>query len=185
KARRATHIRGRIPEDGASYILAGSTENTFAGLVVLLGYTNLFLRTDQAHDVAWFESNDHAICGVWRVRPVKCPKCKTQVDRAVMARRLKQGKSQAFCEDCGELVILPPDEPIHVKPDQHAVIAHEGAVAELRTTFEEVIYELQRLAAAEKFAAPTCFVSYAWGNPDHERWSNTAWRWISKRRASP
>ncbi|MGV2338989.1 MAG UNVERIFIED_CONTAM: hypothetical protein LVR18_41000 [Planctomycetaceae bacterium] len=45
-----------ITEDGASYILSGSTENTFAGLVVLLGYTNLFARTDQAHDVAWFES---------------------------------------------------------------------------------------------------------------------------------
>ena len=87
-----------------------------------------------------------------------------------MSRRLKLGKSQAFCEDCGKLVVLPPDEPIHVKPAQRAVITHEGAVAELRTKFEEVIFELQRLAQSESFTAPTCFVSYAWGNPDHERW---------------
>ena len=31
-----------------SYAITGATENTFAGLVVLLGYTNVFLRTDQA-----------------------------------------------------------------------------------------------------------------------------------------
>ncbi len=201
-----------VTEDGASYILAGSTENTFAGLVVLLGYTNLFLRTDQAHDVAWFESNGSEICGVRqvrddnertlvllfsrdaspnirqvfeglveqmlssreahvrRLRPVKCQKCGTPVDRAVMARRLKQGKARVFCEDCGEPVVMPPDEPLHVKPAQRSVITREGAVAEQRTKFEEVIYELQRLATAEKFTAPTCFVSYAWGNPEHERW---------------
>jgi WD40 repeat protein len=201
-----------VTEDGPSYILDGLTENTFAGLVVLLGYTNLFLRTDQAHDVAWFESNDHEICGVRqirddnertlvllfsheattnirqifeglveqmlsireghvrRVRPVRCSKCETPVDRAVIARRLKQGKSTAYCEDCGELVVLPPDEPVNVKPAQLTVITHERAVAELRTTFEEVIYEIQRLAQAEKCKAPCCFVSYAWGNSDHERW---------------
>ncbi len=201
-----------ITENGASYILSGSTENTFAGLVVLLGYTNLFARTDQAHDVAWFQSARQEICGVRqirddnertivllfsrdasanvrqvfeglveqmlssrdthvrRVRPVKCGKCGTPVDRAVMARRLKSGKSKVFCEDCGELVTLPPDEPLSVKPAQQKQIAHEGAIAERRTKFEEILFELTRVAAKEKRTAPTCFVSYAWGNTDHERW---------------
>jgi len=201
-----------ITENGASYILSGSTENTFAGLVVLLGYTNLFVRTDQANDVAWFESAAKEICGVRqvrdenertlvllfspdsaknvrqvfeglaeqmlssrdthvrRVRPVKCSQCDTPVDRAVMARRLKSGKSKVFCEDCGTELILPPDEPLSVKPDQRQQIVHEGAVAELRTTFEEVIYELSRLAQSTNLTIPTCFVSYAWGNTDHERW---------------
>lgn len=107
---------------------------------------------------------------VRRIRPVKCSKCGTPVDRVVMARRLKQGKSAVGCEECYTPVILPPDEPLDVKPAQRTVITHETAVAELRTKFEEVIYELQRLAAAEKFVAPTCFVSYAWGDRDHERW---------------
>ena len=201
-----------ITENGASYILTGSTENTFAGLVVLLGYTNLFARTDQAHDVAWFESPQKEICGVRqvrednertivllfsrdasenirhvfeglveqmlscrdthvrRVRPVKCSKCRTEVDRAVMARRLKSGKSKSFCEECGTELILPPDEPLSVKPDQRQQITLESGVAEQRTTFEEILFELSRLATTEKLTAPTCFVSYAWGNSDHERW---------------
>jgi hypothetical protein len=201
-----------ITENGASYILSGSTENTFSGLVVLLGYTNLFARTDQAHDVAWFESPDKEICGVRqirddneraivllfsrdacanirqvfegiveqmlscrdthvrRVRPVKCAKCGTAVDRAVMARRLKSGKSKSFCEECGTELVLPPDEPLSVKPAQRQQIIQQSAVAEVRTKFEEVIFELSRLAQTEKLTAPTCFVSYAWGNSDHERW---------------
>ena len=203
-----------ITENGASYILTGSTENTFAGLVVLLGYTNLFVRTDQAHDAAWFESPNKEICGVrqireenertivllfsreasanirqvfeglveqmlscrdthvQRVRPVKCAKCGTPVDRAVMARLLKQGKSAVGCEnaDCLHRIDLPPDEPLSVKPDQRRQIVQEGAAAELRTKFEEVIFELSRLAQSEKLTAPTCFVSYAWGNPVQERW---------------
>ena len=203
-----------ITENGASYILSGSTENTFSGLVVLLGYTNFFARTDQAHDVAWFESDRKEICGVRqireenertivllfsrdassnirqvfeglveqmlscrdthvrRVRPVKCSRCGTPVDRAVMARLLKQGKSAVGCEnaDCLHRIDLPPDEPLSVKPAQRRQIIQERAVAELRTRFEEVIFELSRLAQTEKLTAPTCFVSYALGNPDHERW---------------
>ncbi|MBX3416932.1 MAG: TIR domain-containing protein [Pirellulaceae bacterium] len=201
-----------ITENGASYILTGSTENTFAGLVVLLGYTNLFARTDQAHDAAWFESPQKEICGVRqirednertivllfsrdastnirqvfeglveqmlscrdthvrRVRPVKCTQCGTPVDRAVMARRLKSGKSKIFCEECGTPLVLPPDEPLSVKPEQRQQILHEGSVAERRTKFEEIIFELSRLAQAENLAAPTCFISYAWGNSEHERW---------------
>lgn len=201
-----------ITENGSSYILTGSTENTFAGLVVLLGYTNLFARTDQAHDVAWFESPHKEICGVRqirednertivllfshdasanirhvfeglveqmlscrdthvrRVRPVKCSKCGTVVDRAVMARRLKSGKSKSFCEECGTQLVLPPDEPLSVKPEQRRQIIMEGSVAHRRTKFEEILFELSRLAETEKRASPTCFVSYAWGNSDHERW---------------
>jgi hypothetical protein len=65
---------------------------------------------------------------------------------------------------------LPPDEPLSVKPSQREQIAHEGAVAERRTKFEEILFEMTRLAEAEELKAPSCFVSYAWGNATHERW---------------
>ena len=203
-----------ITENGASYILSGATENTFSGLVVQLGYTNLFTRADQAHDVAWFESPNREICGVRqirddnertivllfsreasasirqvfeglveqflsyrdthvrRVRPVKCAKCGTPVDRAVMARLLKLGKSAVGCEnaDCLHRIDLPPDEPLNVKPSQRQQINHQGAIAELRTKFEEVLFEISRLAQTEKLTAPSCFVSYAWGKSEHEQW---------------
>lgn len=87
-----------------------------------------------------------------------------------MARRLKSGKSKSFCEECGTELVLPPDEPLSVKPCATPTDHSTSAVAQLRTKFEEVIFELSRLALTEKLTAPTCFVSYAWGNSDHERW---------------
>jgi len=107
---------------------------------------------------------------VRRVRPVKCQKCQTPVDRAVMARRLKSGKSKSFCEECGGELVLPPDEPLSVKPDQRQRIAREGFVAERRTRFEEILFELTRLANSRKLTAPSCFISYAWGDAKQELW---------------
>ncbi|MEK6263044.1 MAG: Rab family GTPase, partial [Planctomycetota bacterium] len=54
-------------EEGVSYAVTGATENTFAGVVVLLGYTNAFLRTDQAQDVAYYEYETGQICGVRQI----------------------------------------------------------------------------------------------------------------------
>ncbi|OWK35021.1 High-affnity carbon uptake protein Hat/HatR [Fimbriiglobus ruber] len=201
-----------VTEDGPLYVLTGSTENTFASLVVLLGYTNLFLRTDQAQDVAWFTTDHNDLCGVRqvrddtertlvllfsptlgaqvravfeglveqvlsrrsvnvrRLRPVRCSRCGTPVDRVVMIRRMKLGKVNVFCEECGNSVAYPPDEPLSVRPADRRAITHEGAVAERRTRFEEVIYELLRLAQAEERPVPTCFVSYARENAEYERW---------------
>ncbi|MEK6262014.1 MAG: TIR domain-containing protein [Planctomycetota bacterium] len=200
-------------EEGVSYVITGATENTFAGVVVLLGYTNAFLRTDQAQDVAYFEYGQDEICGVRqimdlsgvrtfvlffnakaskqarevfeglvekilgqknvqvrRLRPVRCSKCQTLVDRAVMSRRLTQGKTFVWCEECGKKVVLPPDEPLHLQPTERAEVAHEEAIAEMRTRFEAVAFDIQRWVQSEGRKSPTCFVSYAWGNPTHERW---------------
>jgi hypothetical protein len=89
-----------------------------------------------------------------------------------MARLLKLGRSAVGCEnaDCLHRIDLPPDEPLNVKPAQREQIDQQGAIAELRSKFEEVLFELSRLAQTEKLKAPSCFVSYAWGNSEHERW---------------
>src|SRR5207244_10263307 len=41
-----------------AYTVTGANENTYAALVVLLGYTNAFLRTDQWHNQARYEFQD-------------------------------------------------------------------------------------------------------------------------------
>jgi small GTP-binding protein len=50
-------------EDGVAYAVSGSTENVFASLVVLLGYTNTFTRTAQWRNNARYEVGDGLVCG--------------------------------------------------------------------------------------------------------------------------
>ena len=50
-------------EDDISYTVAGDVGNAYAALVVLLGYTNVFTRTDQWQDQARYVMGEHEICG--------------------------------------------------------------------------------------------------------------------------
>jgi small GTP-binding protein len=50
-------------EDGVAYTVSGPTENVFASLVVLLGYTHTFTRTSQWHNNARYEFGDGLVCG--------------------------------------------------------------------------------------------------------------------------
>jgi small GTP-binding protein len=50
-------------EDGVAYTVAGPTENVFASLVVLLGYTHSFTRTAQWLNNARYEVGDGLVCG--------------------------------------------------------------------------------------------------------------------------
>lgn len=50
-------------EDGVAYTVTGPTENVFASLVVLLGYTHTFTRTAQWHNNARYEVGDGLVCG--------------------------------------------------------------------------------------------------------------------------
>lgn len=50
-------------EDGASYTVTGPTENVFASLVVLLGYTHTFTRTAQWQNNARYEVGEGLVCG--------------------------------------------------------------------------------------------------------------------------
>ena len=49
--------------DGVSYTVSGAVENVYASLVVLLGYTQTFTRTDQWRNQARYEVGDGLACG--------------------------------------------------------------------------------------------------------------------------
>jgi hypothetical protein len=53
-------------EDGAGYTVIGAVENVYASLVVLLGYTQTFARTNQWQDHARYEMGNGLICGFRR-----------------------------------------------------------------------------------------------------------------------
>jgi small GTP-binding protein len=49
--------------DGNAYTVSGATENVYAALVVLLGYTNTFTRTNQWRNNARYEMAGGHVCG--------------------------------------------------------------------------------------------------------------------------
>ncbi|HVC94263.1 MAG TPA: TIR domain-containing protein [Pirellulales bacterium] len=52
--------------DDVAYVVTGANENTYAALVVLLGYSNAFLRTGQWRHEARYEFQEGLVCGFRR-----------------------------------------------------------------------------------------------------------------------
>ncbi|MGH4019545.1 MAG: TIR domain-containing protein [Pseudonocardiaceae bacterium] len=51
-------------EEGAAYTVSGAVGNVYASLVVLLGYTSTFTRTNQWHNHARYVVGDGLVCGL-------------------------------------------------------------------------------------------------------------------------
>jgi NAD-dependent SIR2 family protein deacetylase len=60
---------------------------------------------------------------VLRYEPVRCLECGHLLDRSVVRQRLKERKAFAFCNDCGEKLVLPKmAEPIQLTRDMQAEV---------------------------------------------------------------
>ena len=198
--------------DDVSYTVSGAVENVYASLVVLLGYTNTFTRTDQWRGQARYEvGRDRFVCGfrqedehegeldfvlffannvgspiktlfrglfesflarmnltVWRYEPVFC-RNGHRLDRTVVRRRIDDGF--AFCGDCGSRIEWPKaDKPIQLTKEQRKEVDKQRRTADQRSRFEQAVYRLKSYSVDLKISPPLCFISYAWGNPEHEHW---------------
>lgn len=201
-------------EDGAGYTVSGAVENVYASLVVLLGYTQTFTRTNQWQSQARYEVGDGWICGfrqdssdrdgelnlvlyfgtnvgkpvrslfqglfesflarrnlsVFRYEPVVCAN-KHSINRAVVRERLRDGKDFAFCEECGDKVMLPKaDEPIQLTQTERRKVDEQQWFAAQRSRFEQAVFQVTSYVDGQKMARPECFISYAWGDREQERW---------------
>lgn len=201
--------------EGASYRVKGAVENVYASLVVLLGYTNTFIRTHQWQNQAQYEMGEGEICGfqqtdyqdgeielvlyyahdtpesvrtafrglferflsrreldISRYQSVQCDQCESTLARNVVLAQLEKGNKSTFCHECGKELALPDPEPVsRVTRREEAIIDVQQAVAQRRTAFESALVRVKALIrdrGEEKI--PTCFISYAWGVPEHERW---------------
>jgi GTPase SAR1 family protein len=201
-------------EDGMAYTVSGAVENVYASLVVLLGYTQTFTRTDQWRNQARYVVGNDLICGfrqdddsegelnlalyfgvtvgppvrtlfqglfesflgrrnltVFRYEPLICTQCSQPMDRSVVRTKLRDGKAFTFCNDCGEKLALPKaHEPIQLTEQQQAEVETQRRVADLRTRFEQAAFRVQAYVNDQRIKVPECFISYAWGEPQHEHW---------------
>ncbi len=206
----------KATEDDVAYTVSGPMENVFASLVVLLGYTHTFTRTNQWQNNARYEVGDGLVCGfrqeaerdgeldfvlcfnpqvgppvrtlfqglfesflsrrnltVMRYEPVRCSnlKCGQLLDRSVVRRRMKEGKPFAFCNECGERMTLPSmAEPIQLARELQQEVDAQRHTAEQRTRFEQAVFHVRTYISEQGMKPPQCFISYAWGVSEHERW---------------
>ena len=196
--------------DDVSYIVSGALENVYASLVVKLGYTNTFTRTNQWQNQAQYELGPGEVCGFRQVEeteaqvefvlyyasatpayarslfeglfekflrernvkvrkypPVYCPG-KHRQERVTVIKKIDAGAGFLFCTDCGKQVLLP--EVVGITPAADvAEVERQTKIADDRTFYETGVARLKSLVRERKIA-PSCFISYAWGSGDHERW---------------
>lgn len=200
-------------DHGGAYTVIGAVENVYASLVVLLGYTDKFTRTNQWRNQARYEVAGSLVCGfrleseqegeldlvlyygrnvgtpirtlfqalfesflarrnltILRFDPVVCSQGH-RLNRAVLRECAAKDKRFAFCPECGEKLTLPKvDRPIQLTQQQEADVEEQRRGADQRSRFEQAIFRLRSYVEEQKVKAPACFVSYAWGDPEHERW---------------
>jgi small GTP-binding protein len=201
-------------DDGMAYTASGAVENVYASLVVLLGYTATFTRTNQWRNQARYEVEGGLACGfrleseregeldlvlsfgravqapirtvfqglfesflgrrdltVLRFEPVVCSQGHP-LNRAVLRERAAANQPFAFCPNCGEKLSLPKaDQPIHLTRQQQAVVDEQRRGADRRSRFEQVLFRLKAYVVESDLPRPECFISYAWGKEEHERWA--------------
>jgi WD40 repeat protein/GTPase SAR1 family protein len=200
-------------DDGVAYTVSGAIENVYASLVVLLGYTQTFTRTNQWRSQARYEVGDGLICGfrqegdsegelnlvlyfgtnvgppvrtlfqglfesflarrnlsVFRFASVVCSNGHA-LNRAVAREQLRNAATFAFCSQCGEKLVLPKaDEPIQLTQAQQRKVQEQQWFAAQRSRFEQAAFRVLSYVEDQKLKRPECFISYAWGNKEQERW---------------
>jgi hypothetical protein len=196
-----------------SYRLSGAVENVYAALVVQLGYTNTFTRTNQWQNQAEYETARGDVCGfrqvderegeaelvlyyakekagarllfqglfeeflrgrdvhVTKFPPVGCPKCHYRQQRGEVVKRIGEGKDFLRCVECGKKITLPKaGEEVVLTRAERKSLNEEQERARRRTAFEAALVRVKAVVRDEKKRAPSCFVSYAWGDAAQERW---------------
>jgi GTPase SAR1 family protein len=107
---------------------------------------------------------------VVRYEPVACSKGH-DLNRVVVREQLAAKADFAFCARCGEKVTLPNvDRPIQLTHKQAAEVEAQRRAADQRSRFEQAVFRWKSYVTEQEIAPPECFISYAWGSPEQERW---------------
>ena len=107
-----------------------------------------------------------------RFPAVVCPEGHQQ-ERAVIRKAISGLRASFFCDQCGTKIQTPTPHEIGTHAPRHATVLQQAEQISVRRTEYEVAvswiksFRRDRRDGPQK---PTCFISYAWGNPLDERW---------------
>ncbi len=91
--------------------------------------------------------------------------------RGEVVKRIGEGKGFLFCGECGEKITLPKEgEKVMLSRAEREQLSEEQERTRRRTQFESALVRVKAVVRDEKKTAPSCFVSYAWGEAEQERW---------------
>jgi len=142
-------------EGDLTLVLYFSTTTPSEGRLLFQGLFEKFLKTRNV--------------SVTRYLPVCCTKCSERQDRNLVVRRIREGRPFMFCSECGKRIELSQGrDQLYQGAERRERLHQEQALARGRTAFETALVSINRLSAGKR--RPSCFVSYAWGNAEHERW---------------
>lgn len=102
--------------------------------------------------------------------PVVCPKCGRQQARSTVIQRINEGKTFLFCDEDGRKISLKQPERLVMSSESRALVDRDQALITMRTSYETALSSIKKFVQERKSAAPTCFISYAWGNEVQSRW---------------
>jgi hypothetical protein len=110
---------------------------------------------------------------ITRFPAVICSNCGKRQERSVVMNQIQEGLDSLFCNKCGTKLPISMTAEITALPtNTQEMLDQEQAVARRRTAFEEAIIWIKSILRVQgtETLRPSCFISYAWGNPTHEKW---------------
>ncbi|MCB9332972.1 MAG: TIR domain-containing protein [Lewinellaceae bacterium] len=117
----------------------------------------------------------HRDVHITRYEVVTCPSCQELQERASVIKQLDRGRQSIFCSSCGTETPIPATtELTTVTGVDREVISREQETVSRRTQFEAAMVRIKAILRERgdepDTPAPSCFISYAWGLPEHEKW---------------
>ena len=109
---------------------------------------------------------DRRNLAVRRYRPIVCPNGH-RLNRAVVREFIDAGQSTAFCTRCGVPIDL---SGVGASAETPKKLAGEHQIADERARFEQVLFRLRTHVAQQRIKPLDCFISYARGHAQQDRW---------------
>jgi hypothetical protein len=110
---------------------------------------------------------------VKRYIPVICPACEERQERNVIIRHIELKRVSVYCSTCGKKLPLPKAEELNLTLDSRKEeLIRQQAIAKQRTAFEIALVRVKGLLrdTSPDKKSPVCFISYAWGKSESEKW---------------
>ena len=103
-------------------------------------------------------------------QPVICSKCNYSQTRDEVIKRIREKNGYIFCSHCGKKNSLPEGKPLVLSEKDRQLVNQNSRVAECRTNLEKALIHIKSFVERQNRQIPTCFISYAWGDPTYEKW---------------